>query len=194
MKFDDKSLVLQKVATHLAEDNLQEAKELAVKEYPFVPFQTQKRSYTPKQSMEVFVRDGFIDRYSGERLVNPGSLRLLQTLMPEEFPAHSNWKMSETHVMYWELFPTIDHVDPIARGGVDDKSNWVCTSMLRNSAKSNWTLESIGWKLHKPGNIKDWDGLSHFLLNYLDSHTELLTSTYLKTWYRATQSIFTKLD
>ena len=40
---------------------------------------------------------------------------------------------------------TIDHVIPVARGGADDESNVVTTSMLRNSAKSNWLLDEVGW-------------------------------------------------
>jgi hypothetical protein len=48
--------------------------------------------------------------------------------------------MSETHIIYWALFPTIDHVVPVAREGPDEDKNWVTTSMLRNAAKSNWTL------------------------------------------------------
>jgi hypothetical protein len=35
--------------------------------------------------MAVFARDGFVDRYSGERLVFPGTLRLLAKLLPNEF-------------------------------------------------------------------------------------------------------------
>lgn len=50
--------------------------------------------------------------------------------------------MTETHFAQWELFPTIDHLDLVARGGVDEASNWVTTSMLRNSAEAHWRLES----------------------------------------------------
>ena len=93
----------------------------------------------------VFARDGFVDRYSGDKLVFPGTLlRLLSALMPDEFPAHPNWKMSASHVMYWELCPTIDHLVPVARGGADNESNYVTISMLRNSAKAHWTLEELG--------------------------------------------------
>jgi HNH endonuclease len=53
---------------------------------------------------------------------------------------------------FWEVGATIDHVVPVTRGGADDESNWVTTSMARNSAKMNWTLEELGWTLHPPGN------------------------------------------
>lgn len=102
------------------------------------------RRYTELQSLEVFARDGFVDRYSGQRLVFPGILRLLSRLLPQEFPFHPNWKMAQTHRAYWELFPTIDHVLPVARGAADSEANWVTTSMLRNAAKANGKLQEVG--------------------------------------------------
>ena len=80
----------------------------------------------------------------GKRLVFPGTLRLLSHLLPEEIPYHPNWKYSECHSLYWHLYPTVDHVVPIARGGLDTTGNLVCTSMLRNGAKSHSTLEELG--------------------------------------------------
>ena len=53
--------------------------------YPFVPSRPKRRSFTKAQAMAVFVRDGFVDRFSGEHLVNPGALRMLAYLLPEEF-------------------------------------------------------------------------------------------------------------
>lgn len=130
----------------------------------------------------VFLRDGFLDRYCGARLVFPGTLRLLSQLLPVEFPAHKNWKMSESHPAFWELFPTIDHVVPVARGGLDDASNWVTTSMLRNSAKAHWTLEELGWRLHAPAPSEQWDGLTGWFLERTETHPELLASPYLRRW------------
>lgn len=154
-------------------------------EYPFVVSPPENRRYSEAQSVQVFQRDGFIDRYSGQRLVFPGVLRLLSKLLPQEFPFHPNWKMAETHPAYWELFPTVDHVIPIARGGADSESNWVTTSMLRNSAKANWMLEELGWSLMLPGSLADWDGLGRFFLEFIDSERTLLEDEYLRRWHRA---------
>ncbi len=112
-------------------------------------------------------------------------LRLLSRLLPTEFPFHLNWKMSESHVAYWELFPTIDHIIPVARGGADDETNWVCTSMLRNSAKSNWTLEELGWTLQPPGDYNQWDGLIGWFLKYTERYPAHLQETYIKRWHNA---------
>jgi hypothetical protein len=51
-----------------------------------------KRNYGPFESTRVFVRDGFMDRYTGERLVFPQVLRTLSAELPGEFPYHPNWK------------------------------------------------------------------------------------------------------
>jgi hypothetical protein len=144
-----------------------------------------KRQYTHYQSVRIFLRDGFVDRYSGDRLVFPPVLRILSKLLPKAFPFHPNWKMSECHIAYWQLFPTIDHVIPVARGGVDEESKWVCTSQLRNSAKANWLLDEIGWQLREPGDLKDWDGLTEWFAAYVGEHAELLKEPYVASWHRA---------
>ena len=105
--------------------------------------------------------------------------------MPDEFPYHPNWKMSECHLGYWQLQPTIDHLVPVSRGGVDDESNWICTSQLRNSAKSNWLLEELGWQLHQPGDIDDWDGLLQWFMQYAEGNDHILDDSRLRPWYHA---------
>ncbi|KXS42293.1 MAG: hypothetical protein AWU59_1707 [Methanolobus sp. T82-4] len=118
-------------------------------------------------------------------MVFPPVLRLLSNLMPVEFPFHNNWKMSECHFAYWQLLPTIDHIIPVSRGGEDNESNWVCTSQLRNSIKSSWLLEEVGWQLHEPGNLKEWDGLLNWFMLYVDIHPEILEDKYIHSWHNA---------
>lgn len=135
--------------------------------------------------MALFIRDGFVDRYSGQRLVFPGTLRILSMLLPAEFPFQRNWRMADCHPMYWELCPTLNHVLPLARGGPDDESNWVTTSMRLNQAKANWTLEEIGWTLHPSGTVSEWDGLTGWFLDCVARHPKHLEHGYLKKWYSA---------
>jgi hypothetical protein len=83
-------------------------------------------------------------------------------LLPDAFPYHSNWKTDKCHFAFWELYPTIDHVEPVTRDGKDCDHNWVSTSMLLNAAKANFTLAELGWKLHP---VDDgWDGLTGWFL------------------------------
>jgi hypothetical protein len=157
------------------------ARAIARDEYPFLSVENARRKYSERQMMAICTRDRFVDRYSGRRLVLPGALRLLSKVMPEEFPFHANWKMSESHVMWWELCPTVDHVQPVARGGKDDESNWVTTSMLRNSAKANWTLDEFGWVLLRDEQLNKWDGLTGWFLAFL-AKDDRWRDSYIRRW------------
>ena len=139
-----KGEIIQEICGHLLNGNKAVCSEIAKEKYPFTNYLSNKRKASFVQMTKVFLRDGFIDRYSGEKLLFPGIFRILKIELPDEFPAHSNWKMTETHMVYWELFPIIDHIFSIARGGKDVEENWITTSMIRNSAKANWTLQEIG--------------------------------------------------
>ncbi|HEC08308.1 MAG TPA: HNH endonuclease [Acidimicrobiales bacterium] len=154
---------------------------------PFERIEKKQRSYTPLQAMRVFLRDGFIDRYSGRRLVFPAALRLISLELPEEFPFHSNWKFSETHRAYWDLIPTIDHVLPVAVGGSDDETNWATTNMIHNSAKGLWTLDELGWEIHGPGNLDEWDGLASKTVEHTEMHGFPDGDTYIARWVKAYQ-------
>ena len=135
--------------------------------------------------MAVFARDCFTDRYSGERLLNPGLLRAVSRLCPEAFPFQTNWRMDACHPAIWRLTPTIDHLVPVARGGPDTFDNWVTTNMIHNSAKANWTLAELGWSL-RPAGDPDWDGLSRQFLKICAAHEALLQDAYIRDWRHAT--------
>ena len=170
----------------ISDERLDDAKKIINEEYPFTPFENKGRQYTEVQKTEVFLRDGFIDRYSGAKLVYPPVLKILSHLMPDEFPYQQHWKTSECHIGWWDLIPTIDHLIPVSRGGKDEKENWVCTSQLRNSAKSNWSLEELGWELHDSGDIKNWDGMMAWFMDYVSKNKHMLEDdAYIAKWHKA---------
>ena len=186
-----KHQVIQDVCKAVGNSDLEAAKQIIKTSYPFEPakpIDNQSRKYNETEKTKIFLLDGFIDRYSGEKLVFPPVLRLLSKLMPEEIPYHSHWKMSECHLAFWQLYPTIDHIEPVARGGINEESNWVSTSQLKNSIKSNWTLEELGWKLHRPGDLNNWDGLINWYLEYTETNPELLEDPYLRSWHKAAKA------
>lgn len=180
----DKITIIKQSAKSILTGNIESAKNVINKEYPFKKLKPEGRSYTDKEKYEQFVRDGFIDRYTGEKLVNPGLLKVLSYYMPDAFPYQSHWKMEECHSAYWELVPTIDHIIPIAIGGEDNPSNYATTSMLHNSVKSNWTLEQLNWKLYPAGDINEYDGLTDLFVRLTENDLELFDDPYIKRWYK----------
>ena len=191
---DSKADVLRDVCAALKPGDASSAKAILNAHYRFVPVEKIVRRYSVGQSVGLFMRDGFIDRYTGNRLINPGVLRLLHVALGVDFPTHPNGKLSETHIAFWELFPTVDHVVPVSRGGNDDEPNWVTASMLSNQAKAQWTLEELGWELHGPGAVTEWDGLSRWLVDYLATNPTVLAeaaelhSGYIRKWLTATKA------
>lgn len=183
-----KPTILQDVCAALSDDCPEKAAELLEDAYPFEAIEPTRRRYTERQMTQVFVRDGFIDRYTGNRLVFPGALRLISERLPDAFPYHPHGKMDECHMAYWELFPTVDHVVPVSRGGKDAMANWATTSMRRNGMKANWTLDELGWTLMEPGDVSEWDGLIGWFLVEMERHEDLLRdSSYFRRWHRAAQ-------
>ena len=143
------------------------------------------RRYSDSQKTSLFLRDGFVDRYSGELLVFPGVLRLLSHYFPSEFSYHPNWKYGAGHSWYWELYPTVDHLDS---AGKDSEENWMTTSMMWNLRKSNGPLADHGWQLRQPETTTGWDGLLRWYLQYIADRPELMRVPILRKWYKAGSS------
>ena len=183
--------IIEEACIAIGNGDLSAAKSVIDREYPFLPLSKTKRDSSKREQtkIKIFMRDGFVDRYSGEKLVFPPVLRLLSNRLPAEFPYHVNWKMSDCHIAYWHLFPAIDHVVPVSHGGADEPDNWVCTSQARNSAKSNFLLEEIGWKLHEPGNLNEWDGLMKWFKVYASENPTVLEDKYILSWHKAAEGV-----
>ena len=84
----DKSAVISNITSLLLDDNETAAKTIIRQEYPHKHVEIEKCTYTMTQKMNQFMRDGFIDRYSGKKLLNPGILKIISYYFPDEFPYH----------------------------------------------------------------------------------------------------------
>ena len=184
---DDSSISqkLERVSGLILEGRRDLAKEELRKTQPGKLRKIERKSYGRNDALKIFARDGFIDRYSGKQLVFPGILLLFSKLYPAEFPYNRNWRMDSTHFAYWELSPTLDHVMPLARGGENVKSNLVTTSMLRNQAKANWTLEELGWELLPQGDLSAWDGLMNRFFELVETDESVLQDPKIRMWHSA---------
>ena len=163
----DKVEILEDVSKYILINNINGAKRIIETHYPFKKPIVKIRKYTDKEKMKQFVKDGFIDRYSGQKLVNPGLLKVLSYYMPDVFPYHSHWKMENCHNAYWELVPTLDHIFPIA-----------------------WTLKQLNWKLYESGDFKIYDGLTSLFVQLVEADETLLNDSYIYRWYHLSKKIF----
>ena len=181
----DRAEILASVCALIADGESERAKAKLLTEYPCASPSTRRNKWPLSRLVAVFARDGYTDRYSGLRLVFPGTLRALSLLMDEAFPYHPNWKQSATHPAFWELYPTIDHIVPVARGGADDEPNVVTTSMLRNSAKSNWLLNEVAWPSELAPIVPGWDGLVGWFVSSSASIELLRRDPVISRWHAA---------
>lgn len=186
---DTKHQIIKDLCDLLASGQGSEAAQAVTSRYAFAPPDTVARKYGDAAALRIFIRDGFLDRYSGTPLVFPGTLRIISELLPKEFPYHPHWKMSATHPAFWELSPTVDHIVPTARGGRDEEETWATTSMLHNAAKANWTVEELGWTLRPAEPRADWDGLLPWFRTYVEAHPEVLRTARIRAWWTAVSSL-----
>ncbi len=71
MAENEQGLVIAAVCRALAEGASARAETIVQRDYPFAPAPVTARRFRPTAYTKAFIRDGFIDRYSGARLVFP---------------------------------------------------------------------------------------------------------------------------
>lgn len=179
------SLALARVADLAGSGQLDEARKAVQQGLPFIPRRRAAKRMTERQVTAIMIRDGFIDRYTGLPVWHPGALKLLSELIPDLLPWHPHGRLDECHEIFWDLSPSIDHVEPLTRGGDDRLENWVTTSWGKNTQKSNMSLAQLGWTLHPAGRLDEWDGYLGWFIGQMEAPSPLVTSSYLKRWYRA---------
>lgn len=192
------SKVIADALDYLINGSCENAAQLLKEEYPFNPPQQQgKHSYTDRQKLELWRREHFIDYYTGDRLVFPGSLMILSEVLPEVFPYQINWKTSECHTLWWDLCPTVDHTVAVSKGGLDVVENYHTVSMRTNSAKSLWPEDGFMKQYTLKAGDKDWDGLVGRFIDYFKdgAHAEsrqqdTQRGRYLRKWCRVVAQVY----
>jgi hypothetical protein len=177
--------VIENACELILNNQKEQAKATINKHYKHNVEKIATRSMSNDDRLKIFMRDGFIDRYTGQKLLFPNVLRILSMELGDVFPFHPNWKMSDCHIAFWEFYPTCDHVIPIARGGENVAENIVTTSMKINSAKSNFLMEELGLKLYEKGSIKNWDGMITWYRKYIKNNQKILENNYIAGWHHA---------
>jgi len=126
----------------------------------FRRMQTEHRASLPVSlQASVMQRDGFACRYCERRTVPPVVLRVFAVLFPTEFPYHPNWRRDSTHVAFWQIASSVDHLVAGTEGGLwTDPDNLVNACWTCNIRKSNLSLDDLGWSLRPLRS--GWDGLT----------------------------------
>lgn len=190
MQRSERAASLANIAEALARNDITTADTIAARDFEWSLAVTDRAGITKRQALQVFCRDKFIDRYSGSRLIFPGALLAIGRLMPERFPIHPTWKAGHSHEIYWELWPVIDHIWPVSRGGANVEQNYATTSVLNNSAKGNALLSELGWTLAAPPpHDEHWDGLMAWFREIVMRNPSLLENSQVKGWHAATRNI-----
>jgi hypothetical protein len=147
------------------------------------------RSIPKHVEVGIYLRDRFLCRYCGKRVIFGPLLRLVSDLQPDLFPWHRNWMRGRTHPLYWTHRASCDHVRPVARGGSSDPSNLVTACYMCQDMKSHWTLEELkplGWRLRPcPTEVSDWDGLSGLYKSLWSTASQPQQDLNHQSWVRA---------
>lgn len=160
---------------------------------PASPLAGRVRSLTPSERTAVCHRDGFIDRLSPERwrLVYPGAIRVLSLELPGAFDTHPDgpWAYRANAPVWWDLWPTVDHLTPRARSGTNAHNNLACVSWWRNDAKGDRTLGETGWMLQPPGSPDEWDGLLEWFVDRVRRRPHLANDATVRAYLVAASSV-----
>lgn len=208
----DKSIAVAEICELLSAGKVDAAREVAQQKLPFEPVpkgarrarekaeaepsrdQVAARRVTDEKKLKVWQRDGFLCRYTGRRLVFPQTLELLSLVLPEELsydnPPHG--KYSRTHIIMWELWPAVDHQVALCKHEItalaNSIHNLVTASALVNSEKWAYDLDYLGWKVLPAEPLPDWDGLTSWYVQYLNSDNSWFdhptSGNRLKKWHK----------
>ena len=164
------------------------AKKIIETDFPFSHYlkdEGKAPNYT--YQFKIFQRDGFIDRFTGQKVFLPPVLTILSMKLPDVFPNHPNWKYDETHQGHEMFYACVKKIIP---NHPADESNLATTSYKNFRYKSNATLEDLGWKLYSLEEIADirWDGMTDFFVKYVEKHSDLLDTPLIANWYKAIQN------
>lgn len=181
------------VAQLLAAGEIDLARRTASERLPFTPRRRDKHHISDRDKLRVYLKDGFIDRYTGLQVWHPCALRLFAEFMPDLLPYHKNGRLDQCHILHWDLSPAVDHIVPITRGGAHDPENWITTSWGKNTIKSNMSLDELGWTIHPRGDLKEWDGGTGWLLGAIEHRGDLRLKTPFGKWHRDTLAVLSEI-
>ena len=163
------------------------AEKIIATGFPFSGYLNDEKPLSEAAQLKIFRRDGFVDRFTGQKVFLPPVLTVLSEMLPDVFPNHPNWKRDETHQAHEMFTATVKKIIPNRPA---DEFNLATAAYKTKAAKANATLEDLGWKILSLEEIADlrWDGMTGWFMNYVDDHRDLLSVPLIARWYKAVQN------
>ena len=163
------------------------AEKIIAAGFPFSGYLNDEKPLSEAAQLKIFRRDGFVDRFTGQKVFLPPVLTVLSEMLPDVFPNHPNWKRDETHQAHEMFTATVKKIIPNRPA---DEFNLATAAYKTKAAKANATLEDLGWKLYSLEEIADlrWDGMTDWFVRYVDDHRDLLSVPLIARWYKAVQN------
>lgn len=163
------------------------AEKIIATGFPFSGYINDEKPLSEAAQLKIFRRDGFVDRFTGQKVFLPPVLTVLSEMLPDVFPNHPNWKRDETHQAHEMFTATVKKIIP---NRPTDEFNLATAAYKTKAAKANATLEDLGWKILSLEEIADlrWNGMTGWFMNYVDDHRDLLNVPLIARWYKAIQN------
>ena len=120
-----------------------------------------RESISKEIQYKVFSRDRWYCRYCGDSVFFSPILKVLEKISPGHGYYHPNGKSSEMIPLFANKFASVDHINPVSKGGENNLDNYVTSCWECNLKYGNKTQEE-GKPIPNPINTLDdkWDGLS----------------------------------
>lgn len=131
-----------------------------------------------------FERDHYTCRYCGKQLILVAALRGLSTQHPQVFPCQKNWKLEETHPIYWTHGTICGHITKVVSGGTSKLEN-LATLCVACMYKENPLQEDAERVSRTTPATRYWRGLSTEFRDLCLVKPHTYQTGDLEQWYKA---------
>ena len=121
-----------------------------------------KRTSIPKaDQLHVFNRDNWTCKYCGDPVFFAPTLKLLEDKSPGHGYHHEHGKTGEMLELFRTKFASVDHINPVTKGGKNSFDNyvtacWECNLTLKDTAVEDKPSHD---KINQDNIDTNWDGL-----------------------------------
>ena len=125
-----------------------------------------RKTISKPEQTKIFKRDQWCCRYCGIEVLLSPALKALNEKYPGHGYYHRNGKKSKMAKLFLDKCACVDHIIPVAKGGLNEIENMVCACWECNTKKSDdsdpkWIKKMI--KIDELQPSDGWDGLFSIL-------------------------------